>query len=257
MDPLSIAAIVAMIAGAAVQYKAQTDAQEAQQAQIRRSLDAQEELQKQAESKAMQTAEKFSPKDRLAEQSAIADQIASELIAPVSDSQAIRAEQQTTQGNVSGDYTTAKATSDANALKNADALARLLGKTTSANRLRMNEGIRLMDTGMAIDQLNNFSKGQQAADAIAIQQAGLVNPGQVFAGQLLGAAGSAGLMYGGSASQLGSGVAGNNAAIANGLEPLNHAGYNSIANSIDDAGGIAAAGNNGGMTSAFVRAFRP
>ena len=200
MDPISIAAIVAMIAGAAVQYQAQTEAQDRQQAQIQQSLAAQEELQKRAESKAMQTAEKFAPQDRLAEQAALADKISSELIAPVSDSQAIRAEQQTTQGNVSGDYTAAKATSDANALKNADALARLLGKTTSANRLRMNEGIRLMDTGMAIDQLNNFSKGQQAADSIAIQQAGLVNPGQVFAGQLLGAAGSAGLMYSGAAA---------------------------------------------------------
>lgn len=196
----SYAALAAMVAGAAIQYQSQTEAQERQQQQIQRSLAAQEELQKRAESKAMATAEKFAPKDRLTEQNAIADQIAAELIAPVSDSQAIRAQQQTTQGNVSDDYTTAKATSDANALKNADALARLLGKTTSANRLRMNEGIRLMDTGMAIDQLNSFSKGQQAADAIAIQQAGLVDPGKVFAGQLLSAAGSAGLMYGGAAA---------------------------------------------------------
>jgi len=192
----SYAALAAMVAGAAVQYQANQEAQERQQAQIRRSLEAQEKLQREAESKAMKTAERFNPKDRMAEQAQLEAAITEGLLAPVSDSQAIRAEQQTTQGNVSGDYTTAKAASDANALKNADALARLLGKTTSANRLRMNEGIRLMDTGMAIDQLNNFSKGQQGADSIAIQQAGLVDPGKVFAGQLLSAAGSAGLMYG-------------------------------------------------------------
>ena len=252
----SYAALAAMVAGAAIQYQSQTEAQERQQAQIQRSLAAQEELQKRAESKALATAEKFAPKDRLAEQSAISDQIAAELIAPVSDSQAIRAQQQTTQGNVSDDYTTAKATSDANALKNADALARLLGKTTSANRLRMNEGIRLMDTGMDIDRLHNFSKGQQGADAIAIQQAGLVDPGKVFAGQMLSALGSAGMMYGGSASQLGNGVAGNNAAIANGFETLDHAGYNSIASTFDDAGGAAAASGDGGLSSAWLRAFR-
>lgn len=197
MTGLEIAAIVALIAGAAVQYQANVEAQDRQQSQIRRSLEAQDKLQREAESKAMATASKFSPKDRMAEQAQIEAQITEGLITPVSESQAIRAEQQTTQGNVSGDYTTAKAASDATALKNADALARLLGKTTSANRLRMNEGVRLMDTGMAIDQLNNFSKGQQGADSIAIQQAGLVDPGKVFAGQLLSAAGSAGLMYGG------------------------------------------------------------
>lgn len=197
MTGLEIAALVALIAGAAVQYQANVEAQDRQQSQIRRSLEAQDKLQREAESKAMATASKFSPKDRMAEQAQIEAQITEGLITPVSESQAIRAEQQTTQGNVSGDYTTAKAASDATALKNADALARLLGKTTSANRLRMNEGVRLMDTGMAIDQLNNFSKGQQGADSIAIQQAGLVDPGKVFAGQLLSAAGSAGLMYGG------------------------------------------------------------
>ncbi len=195
MEPISIAALIAMVASAAVQYKSQIDVQDRQQEAIRNSLAAQEELQKQAEAKAMQTAEKFAPKDRLAEQSAISDQIASELIAPVSDSQAIRAEQQTTQGNVSGDYTTAKATSDANALKNADALARLLGKTTSANRLRMNEGIRMLDAGMDIDRLNNFSRGQANADRIAIDVAGNEDPNMVLASEALGILGSAGMAY--------------------------------------------------------------
>jgi len=192
----SYAALAAMVAGAAIQYQANTEAQERQQAQIRRSLENQEKLQREAEKKAMNTAQKFNPKDRMAEQAALEAQITEGLLAPVSESQTIRASQQTTQGDVSGDYTTAKAASDANALKAADTLARLLGKTTSASRLRMNEGIRLMDTGMALDQLNSFSKGQQGADSIAIQQAGLVDPGKVLAGQLLSAAGSAGMMYG-------------------------------------------------------------
>ena len=195
MEPLSIAALVAMVASAAVQYKSQIDTQERQQSEIQRSLAAQEELQRQAESRAMQTAEKFAPKDRLVEQSAIADQISKDLIAPVSDSQAIRAEQQTTQGNVSNDYTLAKATSDANTLKNADALARLLGKTTSANRLRMNEGIRLMDTGLDIDRLHNFSRGQTNADKIAIDAAGNEDPNMVLASEALGILGSAGMAY--------------------------------------------------------------
>lgn len=202
MTGLEIAALVALIAGAGIQYKASTDAQERQQQEIQRSLLAQEKLQKEAEAKALTTARTYDPKDRIAEQAAIENTISTELLAPVSESQQIRAEQQTTQGNVSDDYTTAKAKSDVNALKSAEQLARLLGKTTSSNRLRMNEGIRLMDTGQGIDQLNSFSRGQQGADRIAIQQAGNVNPGQVFAGQLLSAAGSAGLAYGGNAGSV-------------------------------------------------------
>lgn len=194
---LTAASLVAMVASAAIQYKASQDAQDRQRQEIERSLEARARLQREAETKALNTAKQFDPIDRKAEQAAIEQNITTELMAPVSESQQIRAQQQTTQGNVSDDYTTAKAKSDVNSLKSAEQLARLLGKTTSSNRLRMNEGVRLMDTGQQIDQLNSFSRGQQTADNIAIQRAGNINPGMVFAGQLLGAAGSAGLAYGG------------------------------------------------------------
>lgn len=205
MEPLSIAALMAMIASAAVQYQSQVDAQGRQQEAIRNSLNAQEKLQREAEAKAMDTAKKFTPQDRMAEQAQLEAQITEGLITPVSESQAIRAEQQTTQGDVSGDYTTAKAKSDLNSVKSAETLARLLGKTTAANRLRMNEGIRLMDTGMAIDQLNSFSRGQGNADKVAIDIAGNEDPNMVLAGEALGILGSAGMMY--SAANAGKGTA--------------------------------------------------
>lgn len=118
-------------------------------------------------------------------------------MAPVSESQAIRAGQQTTQGDVSNDYTTAKAASDLQTVKDAENLARMLGRTTSAGRLRLNEGIRLMDTGQEIGTLGNFSRGQHMADQYAIQGAGQVDPGMMLAGSLLQTAGTAGLMAGG------------------------------------------------------------
>lgn len=203
MEPLSIAALVAMLAGAAVQYQAQVEAQDRQAEAIRNSLDAQEQLQREAEQKAMKTAETFNPLDRMKEQAAIETQITDNLIAPVSESQVNRAQTSTANGALSEDYTVAKAKSDVNSLKSAEALARLLGKTTSANRLRLNEGVRLMDTGQQLGMLGNFSQGQKAADAIKIQQAGMVDPGQVLAGSLLQAAGSAGMMYGGGAAKAG------------------------------------------------------
>ncbi len=196
MTGLEIAALAAMIAGAGVQYKASSDAQRRQREEIARSLASQRELQMQAEKKALDTAQTYDPGLRTAEQEQIATDIEQSLITPVSESQTIRAQQATTQGDVSDDYTQAKATADLNTIKQAEQLARLLGKTTSASRLRMNEGIRLMDAGQAVDQLNSFSRGQQGADNIAIQQAGLVDPGMTFAGSLLQTAGSAGLMAG-------------------------------------------------------------
>lgn len=192
-----MAALAAMVAGSYMQYQASVDAADRQQAAIKQGLERQAELQKQAEAKALEQAGKFAPGDRAAQKTAIENQIATDLMAPVSESQAIRSEQSTTQGNVSSDYSEAKARSTAESLKSAEQLARLLGKTTSANRLRMNEGIGLMDTGQAIDQLNSFSRGQQAADNIGIQVAGRPDAEQVFLGSLLQTGGSAGLMYGG------------------------------------------------------------
>lgn len=196
MDPFTIAALVAAVAGAGMQYKASSDAQERQQREISASLEAQRALQMEAEKKAMGAAAEYETPKRAAEQQQIATDIEQSLMAPVSESQAIRSEQQTTQGDVSGDYTTAKAASDLETVKQAEQLARLLGKTTSAGRLRMNEGIRLMDTGQAVDQIAGFSRGRAGADNIAIQQAGQLDPGQMFLGSLLQSAGTAGLMGG-------------------------------------------------------------
>lgn len=195
MTGLEIAALVAMFAGAAQQYQASQEAQERQQQAIANSLDSQEKLQRKAEQTALDAASNFDPNQRIQKQAAIADTITNGLMAPVSDSQLIRSENAGVKGDVSNDYSTAKATADLNTLKTAESMARLLGKTTSSNRLRLGEGVDLMNAGQKIDQLNNFSNGQKAADSIAIQQAGLLDPTKVFIGNILQAAGTAGMMY--------------------------------------------------------------
>ncbi len=75
MTGLEIAALVAMVAGAGMQYKATQDARSRQDASIRESLARQRELQQQAEQKAMSTARDYGTEDRRAEQTQIADQI--------------------------------------------------------------------------------------------------------------------------------------------------------------------------------------
>ena len=198
MTGLEIGALIAAIVGAGVQYKAQTDAAERQQREIAASLLRQDEYSRKAEKKALDTAQTYAPDKRMAEQDQLAAQIEQSLIQPVAESQAIRNQQTTTQGDVSQDYTAAKARSELETMKQAEGLARLLGKTTSAGRLRLNEGVRLMDAGMDVDRLGNFARGQYGADQIAIQQAGNPNAGQMFLGSVLQGLGSAGMAYGGS-----------------------------------------------------------
>lgn len=208
MDPFSIAALVAAVVGAGVQYKAQTDAAERQQREIAASLLRQDEYSRKAEKKALDTAQTYAPDKRMVEQDQLAAQIEQSLIQPVAESQAIRNQQTTTQGDVSQDYTAAKARSELETMKQAEGLARLLGKTSSANRLRLNEGVRLMDAGMDVDRLGNFARGQYGADQIAIQQAGNPNAGQMFLGSVLQGLGSAGMAYGGSMGKASSGLTG-------------------------------------------------
>lgn len=219
MDPLTIAALTAVIGGAGLQYKAQTDAANARNREIAQSLMNQRKLQVEAEKKALDTAQTFNTPDRMKEQAALEQTIEQGLMQPVSDSQAIRAQQTTTQGNVSNEYQTAKAASDAAVLKDAHMLARLMSKTTGANRLRMNEGLRMMDASMDIDRLGSFSRGQNAADQVAIEVAGRPDAGMQLAGGVLQGLGTVGLM-GGFGGKAASAPASNSVAIGTQAAPL-------------------------------------
>lgn len=197
MDPIDIASLFSMLAGTATQYKASTDAQSRQRAAIEQSLQRQAEFSKRATQRAVETAQKFDPNQRLATQDQIQMQIQNNLEQPVLESQVARADGQQVVGNVSKDYNAAKATSDLNQLKATSDLARLLSKSTSAARLRQGEAISMMDAGQDIDRINNFAGGQRAADNVAVQQAGLLDPNLVLMGQVLQAGGQAGLMING------------------------------------------------------------
>lgn len=196
MDPFTMA-VIATVAGAAVNQKAAQDAQRRQNEEIRRSLENQRRYQLEAEQKALTTAKSFDMAGRAKTQENIAQEIEASLLSPVSESQAIRSEQQATKGDVSTDYATAKTASDIETAKQAQKLAKLLGKTTSAGRLRMDESFRMLDAGQDIDRIANFARGTAGADNIAIEQAGRVNPKMVFLGSLLSTAGQAGMIYSG------------------------------------------------------------
>ena len=217
----TIAGLIAMAAGSAMQYKASTDAAKRAQEATVRGLANQDQLTRKAEKKALDQAQEFNVDDRKTEQQQIEQQLAQEFIAPVDSAQAINSQTATTQGDVSNDYTSAKAASDLNVMKNARNLAGLMAKTTGAGRLRTNEAVRMADTAADLDRLGSFSRGQAGADQIAIQNAGRPDAELQLAGGLLSAAGSAGMggAFGG-ATAGGTGMSATASTSANSAAPL-------------------------------------
>lgn len=235
MTGLEIGALIAMLAGSAMQYKSNTDAAKRAQEATLRSLANQDQLTRKSEKKALDQAQEFNIDDRKAEQQQIEQQLAQEFIAPVDSAQAINSQVATTQGDVSNDYSSAKTASDLNVMKNARNLAGLMAKTTGAGRLRTNEAIRMTDTAAGIDRLGNFARGQAGADQIAIQNAGRPDAGLQLAGGLLSAAGSAGV----SGAFSGASGAGSSPALGGGG---GFSGIGSQANGLTAAGGTGVSG---------------
>lgn len=190
MEPITIM-IAAMIANAAMQYKASTDAAKRATKQTQLALARQDEYQRKAENVAKDAALKFDAGDRKEKQAVIEEELTQQYTKPMEAAQTINQEAATTQGNVSKDYLAAKATSDARTMESSRALAKLLAKTGAAGNMRMNESFDVGDAATKIGMLGNFSQGQNAADQIAIRSAGTPDAGLILGGQLIGAAGTA------------------------------------------------------------------
>ncbi|GIZ54053.1 hypothetical protein [Noviherbaspirillum aridicola] len=213
MDPITIASLVAMIAGAGMQYKATSDAAKRAQEEALRASQRHDEYQRQAEQKAMNQAQEFNTDNRAAEQARIEQQLTQEYIAPAKSATEINSSATTTQGAVSDDYMAARARSQAEIMKNAETLARLFGKTGAAHKLRTNEAIRMADTAAGIDRLGNFSRRMGEVDEFAVKAAGTPNAGLMIGGQLAMGLGTLGLANGAGstgvtseAGELGSGM---------------------------------------------------
>lgn len=223
MTGLEIAALIAMVAGTGMQYKATTDAAKKAREEALRSQMRMDQYSQQAEKKALDRAQEYNTDTRQNEQSQIEAGLSAEYMAPVESATAINAGATTTQGNVSNDYTTAKAQSEVNLMKNARTLAGLLAKTTSANRLRSNEAVRMTDTGMDIGRIGNFANREGRIDEYAFEQAGVPDAGMMLGGSLLSNAGSMGLSYGGAGTagtSQGTGVSATASSSANSGAPI-------------------------------------
>lgn len=186
-----IAALIAAIAGAALQQQAASDARRSQQRLIQENLVRQQGFQREAEQAALDRAKEFAPEVREDKQKQLEQEATQQMIQPVEQAAPAMQDQSAVQGNVSADYTAGRAKSQAEQLRSANALASILGKITGAGRLRQNEALGMAETGQLIDRLKSFSQGSGNAAQVGITRAGNPNGGMMLAGGLLQAGGTA------------------------------------------------------------------
>ncbi|MBM6928191.1 hypothetical protein [Parasutterella secunda] len=206
MGTAAIAGLIISLIGAAMQTYASYQSNKDAQSIINRA-----EQQNTADHKKLidninQETTNYAAEKRKEAQDEIASQLEGQFKEPVSESQAIRAEQQTTQGDVSEDYKRAKAASDQRTQQTIGTLANLMGRVKSSGRLRMNEGIRMADMASENDWLANNAMNRSTAAKIDAQNA--LNGYQTL--KMLGQGASAV----GTALSLGSSLAGSGASAA-------------------------------------------
>lgn len=194
MYPL-IPVVAMMLAGTAIQYKAQQDAarrtREATNAAQMRQLLFRDKA-SDVINKALQT---YENPNRIEKGITIEGEILdrSNQAMQHADEQGFGDVRPSIQGNVSGAYDKARA--DATVRRKADAsdLARILAKVQAPGRMRNNENLLFGDTASQLGTLGNFARGTGQADGQLIQRASQPNAGAMLFGSLLTSAGSAGL----------------------------------------------------------------
>lgn len=207
MISLGTAAIIAMIAGTAMQQYANYSANKAAQKQLNAAMYQLDKDGKKITDVIDESAQDFEHDKRAAQQQELAQKVSDEIKGNVAESQALRNESQAVQGNVSNDYLTAREAANDKTMAASNAFADLVGKIRSAAQLRQNEGIGLMKTGQKVDQFardarGNWQVGQARVNDAMHSKDALKSAGQIVSA--LGAAMSLGSLAGaGSAAQAG------------------------------------------------------
>ena len=191
MDPLSIAAIIAMVAGSAMQQYANYSANKAAQKQLNEAMYQLNDDGKKINSVIDEAAQEFDNSKRQAQQQEIAKNVSDDIKSNVAESQALRNESQAVQGNVSNDFAAARQAANEKTMATSNAFADLVGKIRSAAQLRQNEGIGLMKAGQQVDQLARNARGNWQVGQVRVNDALHSKDGLKSAGQIVSALGAA------------------------------------------------------------------
>jgi len=193
LDDIALIGLIASLSGAAMQMHAQTQAHARQQRAIQEAMQRQRQFQQQAEQAVRGRTEDFTPEAREARQAEQTKQMQDTLLKHVQTYRDEHEAAPTPGGHLSQDYLKARAQSQANQEKSAQALAHLLGQTGAASQLRQQEGFDLDNTGQTVDRIGNNAQGTQQVDNLAIQRVGIPSPWKMLAGQVLQGVGSFGM----------------------------------------------------------------
>ena len=206
MTGLEIAAIIAMVAGTAMQQYSQYSANKSAQKQLNQAMYQLDKDGKKITDVIDESAQDFEHDKRAAQQQELAQKVSDEIKGNVAESQALRNESQAVQGNVSNDYLTAREAANDKTMAASNAFADLVGKIRSAAQLRQNEGIGLMKTGQKVDQFARDARGNWQVGQARVNDALHSKDGLMAAGQIvcaLGAAMGMGAGFAGNAAQAG------------------------------------------------------
>lgn len=197
MDPISIASLIAMIAGAGLQYKASSDASKRQREQALAAQQRQLNEQNAASAAAAKRAADYDPTTRAANQQAIEQQLtdtySKQVSQPQITAQGVQVGTTLPEGQGGTEYLKARAKEQAKTTASLHALAGLMARIGAPGELRRNEAVAFGDTAGEIGRIQNGAGNLFAADQVGIEAAGNPSPGMLFAGAALRAAGGAGM----------------------------------------------------------------
>ena len=206
MTGLEIAAIIAMVAGTAMQQYSQYSANKAAQKQLNAAMYQLNDDGKKITDVINDAAQEFDNSKRQNQQQEIAQKVADDIKGNVAESQALRNESQAVQGNVSNDYLTAREAANDKTMATSNAFADLVGKIRSAAQLRQNEGFGMMKAGQLVDQFARDARGNWQVGQARVNDALHSKDGLKAAGQIVSALGAAmgmGAGFMGNAAQTG------------------------------------------------------
>lgn len=197
MDPFTIASLIAMVAGAGLQYHTTTKANKNQQQAALAAQQRQLDEQNQATQVAARKAAEFDPANRNAQQQQIQEALTGELNAQVDQpqitAQGVQVGATLPEGGATTDYLATKAREQAKATESLRGLAALMGRIGGANELRRNEAIGFGDAAGQIGRIQTGANNIFGADQVGIDAAGQPNVGAMVAGEALRGAGAYGM----------------------------------------------------------------
>lgn len=181
-EPTTIAALAVAAGGAYMQSDAQNDAADKQQKAINASLEQQDQMSQKAEQKALENADEYQAKTRLARFDETRADAGDSLAQQLTTSREAAPQTAQPSGRMSQAFLTGDANAKADQFEQSINMAQLMGKMRGAGDMLTNEGYTNADYASQLGIIGRNAQGSAAAAQPGIINAGRVNSGQMALG---------------------------------------------------------------------------